>query len=126
MAKYETYQEKVNIRNGSVVWAYAFTETREKTKSSLKQVPVKGRLSCHKYGLGPEGGDAFAPGLRPRFFVPFRKGSETDYAWSKAIDISSRCYADTEGEATQGYNQLIENHIAWYDARIQELRGMQI
>lgn len=122
MALYKSGIERQNLLCGMAVWAYAFQETRQKDSMSLNQMPVKGRISytdCEMDGC-------FAPGRTGRFFVPFRKNSETEYAWSKAIKLSSRYFADTKEEATEDYNRVIDKNIKWYQEKIRELEGAKI
>lgn len=122
MALYKSGIERQNLLCGMAVWAYAFQETRQKDSMSLNQMPVKGRISytdCEMDGC-------FAPGRTGRFFVPFRKNSETEYAWSKAIKLSSRYFADTKEEATEDYNRVIDKNIKWYQEKIRELEGTKI
>lgn len=122
MAVYKTGIERLNMQCGMIVWAYEFQETQQKESMHLSQAPIKGRISytaCEAQGC-------FAPGRRGGFFVPFRKNSETQYAWSKAIRLSSRHYADTEEEAREDYNRIIDKNIKWYQEKIKDLEGMKI
>lgn len=123
MARYEGYDGVRQLRNGSVVWAYEFQQTSKHDGLYLNQPPIKGRLGF----IDCMGADNnFSPLCRPRYFVPFKKGSEDDYAWSKAIALHSRCYADTEEEAIQGYNDLVAREIAWHQDRINKLEEYRI
>lgn len=107
---------------GMTVWAYAFQETREKESMLLSQVPVKGRIS---YTNTPAL-ECFTPGRAGRFFVPFKKNSETEYAWSKAVRLWSRNFADTEEEAKQAYNRSVDCKIKWYQEKIRQLEEAKL
>ena len=60
----------------------------------------------------------------PRYFVPLsakKQGTDLeDLAWSKAVEISSRCYADSEQECIDLYNKLIDEDIAFFNQKIAE------
>lgn len=122
MAVYEKIKEKNDLMSGTVIWAYAFHENSTKDGMRLNQKPVKGRLSVEK---SPAYGDTFNPERTPYWFVPFMKNSETDYAWSKAVRVYARNYADTEEEARDAYNRLIDKNIEWYREKIANLEKMK-
>lgn len=123
MAKYFTYMEKAGITNGTIIWAFAFEETTSKAGTLFHQKPIRGRLASDTGDIGIQ---AFNPASSPRAFVPFKKNSDTEYAWSKAVGINTRCYADTEAEAVEGYNQLIEENMSWYRDKLKALEAMKI
>ena len=122
MAIYKTMHEKEALVCGTVVWAYEFQENSKKEGMSLIQKPIKGRISCESHEMI----GVFEPGQRSRFFIPFKKNSEVEYAWSKAIRIYNRNFADTEIEAQIEYNQLIDYQISWYQDKIASLGTMKI
>lgn len=47
----------------------------------------------------------------PTYFVPFRKDATEltleNLAWSKAVRLTARRYADTEAESIEQYNELV-------------------
>ncbi len=51
----------------------------------------------------------------PRYFVPFKKTAKScdleDLAWSKAVNIRSRVYADTENECIEAYNECVMKNV---------------
>lgn len=112
MARYETISERGNLPDGSTVWAYAFSENGLKDGMRLKQTPIKGRIVNR-------------PDARSEF-IPFKKGSNVAYARSKAVHIDSRNYADTEAEAAEGYNELVNKQIEWYKKKITALENERI
>lgn len=127
MARYEQYSEKNEMRNGSVVWAYAFKMSKKNDKMILKCKPIKGRLCIIPYTSDNNDIERrFNQAIRPRFFVPFKKNSETEFAWSRAIDIQARCYADTKEEAIEGYNSLIQSQIDAHQKEIFKLKEYKI
>lgn len=113
---YDTWASRRQLHGGDIVWAYAFRETADKEGMRLIQEPVKGRI------VGYDGQFAGAP----KKFVPFSKRSETEYVWSKAVDLHSGCYGDSEADAFEAYNRAIDNEIAWYQEKIKALEEMKL
>lgn len=126
MARYEQYIEVSRLRNGSVMWAYEFELNSKKEHPVLNCTPVKGRICVSPICFNEDERHVFNPERAPRMFVPFKKNSETEYAWSRAVSLHARCYADTETEAIEGYNQRIQKCIDWHNERIAELKEKQI
>lgn len=56
------------------------------------------------------------------FFVPFRIGSETEFAKSKAVRILSRVYADTYEECVELFNSLVDEKVKWFSQRAEETK----
>lgn len=56
------------------------------------------------------------------FFVPFRSGSKTEFAKSKAVRISSRVYADTYEECVELFNSLVDEKVKWFLERAEETK----
>lgn len=125
MARYEQYTEKNRLKNGAVVWAYTFELNDTKEKVVINRKPIKGRLSVSSRVSDDDGRRAFNEAKTPRFFVPFKKASDSEYAWSRAVNFHTRCYADTEEEAVDGYNGLIQQQINWHQKKICELTKLQ-
>lgn len=113
MAKYETMDEKNRLQDRTVVWAYAFQENSMKEGMLLSQKPVKGCII--KNGL-----------MYNNVFAPFKKNKEPALALSKTINIYGRNFADTEEEAIEGYNQLIDELIIWHQDKIAALRTAKL
>lgn len=126
MAKYEQYEDIDRIPNGTVIWAYEFELDVRNENMVLYQKPIRGRISSVSKLFSDDNKEAFNPDKKSRFFVPFRKDSESQYKWSKAINIYSRCYADTKEEAVEGYNDLIGKQIDWHQEQIEKLSKMWI
>lgn len=114
MATYTTYEEKRMMVTNRDYFAFAFTEDGTRDGMALKQPPVRGRIVT---------GDKVKDGTSrfELYFVPCRKSGD-GLAFSRAIWMQSRCYADTEEEAKEAYNQKINDEIAWHQARIGDLR----
>ena len=96
---------------GHEIWAFAFVYANDKINKSNFQVPVLGQLQDRN---GPP-----LPQLPPRgftpiqYFVPYRKGKK-ELAWSKAVRVEARSYADTETEAQIAYNKRIALAQNWH------------
>lgn len=78
--------------------------------------PIKGMLTTTHYNAESERHHISSYKLNyPEYFVPFRKNAKDltleNLAWSKAVCLESRCYADTEDEAIEQYNTLILTSI---------------
>lgn len=112
MAIYETMDEKNRLQAGTVVWAYAFQENSMKEGMLLSQKPVKGCI--------------IHDSIYSNMFAPFKKNKEPELALSKAINVYGRNFADTEEEAKEGYNQLIEKRIEWYQNKISLLKDAKL
>lgn len=61
----------------------------------------------------------------PRYFVPYKKNGK-ELAFSKAVLVDSRWYADTEAQAIDGYNKLLEKEIEKLKQKISELEGEKL
>lgn len=114
---YHGNEVRMHLNCGDVVWAFAFAETASKDNMRLMQKPVKGRLANSN-------GRRFIG--RMDVFVPFRKGLETEYAWSKAVSLGARCFAGSEAEAAEAYNARVDRVIRWYEEKIKELQEKKI
>lgn len=109
-----------NIRNEKnlhkIVWACAYKHTNSKNEKQLYCKPVKGMITTSHYNAESERHNMDSYRLNyPEYFVPFRKNATDltleNLAWSKAVCLESRYYADTEAEAIEQYNALILTSI---------------
>lgn len=56
------------------------------------------------------------------FFVPFRNGSETEFAKLKEICSLSRVYADTYEERAELFYLLVNEKVKWFSQRVEETK----
>lgn len=54
------------------------------------------------------------------FFVLFKSGSETEFAKSKSVRISSRVYADTYEQCIELFNSFVNEKVKWFLERDEE------
>lgn len=103
MAKYNArYHDQQTLRNWAdnqtIVWGVAYKINDQSLHVDLKQTPVKGIIKP----TGTSYSRAFE-------FIPLnQKGKPQNY---KAVNANSRCYADTEAEAEELYNELVQERI---------------
>lgn len=112
--KYKTNCQ--NIKPGTKLWACAYKFDNNKTTMGLIQKPIYGM--ARGYGWDYEG--TMEENSYSSFFVPFKSGSEIDFAKSKAVRITSRVYADTYEECVELFNKLVEDRVAWFKKRATE------
>lgn len=103
---YINIRKKDNLHK--IVWACAYAHTSSKNEKHLYCKPTKGMLTALSFNCESE---AHSTNSYPLYFVPFRKNAKDltleNLAWSKAVSLSARCYADTEAESIEQYNELI-------------------
>lgn len=103
---YVNIRKKDNLHK--IVWACAYEHTSSKNKKHLYCKPIKGMLTALSFNCESK---AHSTNSYPLYFVPFRKNAKDltleNLAWSKAVSLSARCYADTEAESIEQYNELI-------------------
>ena len=81
------------LPNGKSVWAVAYSIDNESMYPHLRKTPVRGIITVN--------GD---------FFVEYKKGTNIKKK-SGIVNSSSRMYADTEKEAVEMYNALVQDRI---------------
>lgn len=117
------YDAKKTFKSGDIVWACAFRRTDNDLSLRYFTKPVKGMLLPYKR-LETCQREPDLTSKSPRYFVPLsakKQGTDLeDLAWSKAVEISSRCYADSEQECIDLYNKLIDEDIAFFNQKIAE------
>lgn len=113
-----------NFKYGDIVYACAYTLSSTKDARALHQKPIRGMFVA---GKTKEKNDyALSKGSTGiSYFVPFKKNG-TDLAWSRAVELSSRCYGTTLQECIEVYNQLILNKINWHMQEIEDLKKEMI
>lgn len=112
-----------HYKSGDIVWACAFSRTDNDNSLLYHTKPVKGMLVPYKR-LTTCQNDPNFKSKSPSYFVPLsakKQGTDLeDLVWSKAVQLSSRCYADSEQECIDLYNQLIDEDIAFFKKQITE------
>ena len=126
----EYHQVSTYFAIGDEVWACAFHYSHNKESKSLHQKPVLGVLmagdTLYSHNSKMERMRSYYDKEpNPGYFVPFKKNSK-ELAWSKSVMLSSRCYASTEEEAIQLYNDLITEAIDWHNSEIKDLQAKLI
>ena len=103
---YRNIRKKDNLHK--IVWACAYEHTSSKNEKYLYCKPTKGMLTALSFSDKTE---THSTNSYPLYFVPFRKNAKDltleNLAWSKAVNLSARCYADTEAESIEQYNELV-------------------
>lgn len=103
---YINIRKKDNLHK--IVWACAYAHTSSKNEKHLYCKPTKGMLTALSFSCESE---AHNTNSYPLYFVPFRKNAKDltleNLAWSKAVHLTARYYADTEAESIEQYNELV-------------------
>ena len=115
---YRNYSEIRNIKTGTKLWACAYEFDNNKISMGLISKPVYGMT--RGYGWNYE--EVTEEDSYASFFVPFRKGSKTEFAKSKAVQIDSRMYADTYEECVELFNSLVNEKVEWFLKRAEETK----
>lgn len=102
-----------------IVWACAFELTTAKGGKHNYSKPVRGMLVAGSTEVGDK--NARKKEERIRFFVPFKKNGD-GLAWSKAVTIYSRYFADTEEESKECYNSQVQEVVTWLETRLDEVK----
>lgn len=101
------------IPNHTIIWGCNFEPTSVKESKKYFCKPTKGMLTINDDLETEQGDNPTHDGFytAPRYFVPFKKNAKDcnleDLAWSKAVKLRFRRYADTEDECIKIYNDLI-------------------
>jgi hypothetical protein len=107
---YINIRKKENLHK--IVWACAYEHTSSKNEKHFYCKPIKGMLTTTSYDIESERYNLTHYKLNyPTYFVPFRKNAKDltleNLAWSKAVHLTARYYADTEAESIEQYNELV-------------------
>lgn len=112
-SQFDPYQ----MKNHRIIWSCNFEPTNAKEAAKYSCTPIKGMLTINDDLETEQGDNPTHDGFytTPRYFVPFKKNAKgcdlEDLAWSKAVNIRARVYADTEAECLETYNDLIMRNI---------------
>ncbi len=112
-SQFDPYQ----MKNHRIIWSCNFEPTNAKEAAKYSCTPIKGMLTINDDLETERGDNPTHDGFytTPRYFVPFKKNAKgcdlEDLAWSKAVNIRARVYADTEAECLETYNDLIMRNI---------------
>lgn len=115
---YKNCIEIRNIRPGTKLWACAYKFDNNKITMGLISKPVYGMVR----GYGWNYKEVTEEESYASFFVPFKSGSEIEFAKSKAVRISSRVYADTYEECVELFNSLVDEKVKWFLERAEETK----
>lgn len=114
--KYDSKSIKDDKNLHKIVWACAYKHTSFKTEKHFYCKPIKGMLTTTQHNEERERYNLNHYKLNyPTYFVPFRKDATEltleNLAWSKAVRLTARRYADTEAESIEQYNELVLSAI---------------
>lgn len=110
--KYDSKNIKDDKNLHKIVWACAYKHTCSKNEKHFYCKPIKGMLTTTQHNEESERYNLSHYKLNyPTYFVPFRKDATEltleNLAWSKAVRLTARRYADTEAESIEQYNELV-------------------
>lgn len=120
-----------DYKMGEMLWGYAFLQTSTKESLRLLQKPVKGMILPYRrkpsdFNIKNPSTSIPPHSMGVRYFIPLKKNSEMELAWSKAVSAHARHYADTEAEAIADYNRMIDTTIDMHRKIISELQSKRI
>lgn len=113
---------------GDIVWACGYQHASNKESKKYFAKPVRGMLTTTNYEMDEENKPIYMDKTycgKIRYFVPFKKNGK-GLAWSQAVSYSARCYADSEEECIELYNELIDDAIAVHQQIIASLQNDKI
>lgn len=84
------------------LWAYAYSTNNSEKSMALKKEPVLGQIKGEGYY---------------RMFHEYKRDGQLK---KSSVKAHSRRYADTEQEAIEGYNKLVNNQIQKLEELIAE------
>ena len=100
------------FKPGDEIWAYAFTYSNNKINKAGYQQPILGQLQDRNQEMQTPKRNGYQYSII-RYFVPYKKGKK-ELAWSKAVTLEAREYAETEHEAYLEYNRLVRLAQNWH------------
>ena len=128
--KYTNNTIRQHKKIGDIIWACAYKPNGKKEGKALYQKPVKGQFvmgyteSMHEDNM-KRYANSYKGLTDPwTYFVPYKKNGEL--AWSKAVHISSRNYADTYEECVEMYNAKLDTCINWHKEAIAQIETLRI
>lgn len=113
-----------NLKSGTLIYACAYSYTGTKEHRRFFSEPTLGILS---YTDKPYFKDTINKAdSQIRYFIPYKKNSKDlsydNLAFSKAVKLDARYYAETEQECKEIYNSLIQRNIDWHLSEIELLK----
>lgn len=115
---YKSRTEIRNIKPGTKLWACAYSLDNNQITMGLKQKPVYGTTRCRRIVWEEDDlNESYSS-----YFVPFKKGSDSQLAKSKEVSIYARCFADTYEECVELYNQMVNERVDWFLKRAEETK----
>ena len=115
-------EEMKGLPVSTSIYAFRFKLDMSKEGALLNQTPVFGELRLNKTEKSDK--EAAERGNTvPMYFVPYKKSG--DLGWSRAVQVSSRSFADNVRDAIKGYNAEIDSAVSRLQAcidRCEELR----
>lgn len=109
-----------NFISGDIVYACAFSSSKDKNGNHYVKKPVRGMLTCGK----TKAMDSFYVErgcTEPSYFVPFKMNGK-DLYWSKAVSVYFHYLSSTEEESKQFYNKLINDYIESLSCEIDRVK----
>lgn len=120
----ESYCKTLKV--GDKVWACAFDLNRPRTGFAYFQKPVYGMIRGRKLKGKTSDISKKEAAMGARYFVPFKKDSTTDLAWSKAINVDSRRYASSEEECVKLFNKFVGKNVNWFETQAKCMKAFLI
>ncbi len=122
MTSYDVINNK--LKSGTKLYACAYEYSLSKEHKQFYSKPVLGVLSFTNKSYEKDQIDTYNG--YPEYFIPYKKNRSDDsydnLAFSKAVSIYARYYAETETECAELYNSLIQNNIDWHKKEIEKLK----
>ena len=109
----------LSVAPGTTVYGLAFRYDKNKERIALKARPVRGQLCVCRYDDASEARYRALGDDTIRYFVPLAKSGQL--AWSKAVRVESRCYADDVLDATDWYDAQVRAAAQWLRAKADEV-----
>lgn len=111
-----------HFKVGDEAWACSYAPNGNNGKVNI--LPIKGVLMPCRHEKDYTNMCAGNNGYI-NYFIPLKKDGKTP-SWQKAIRAYSLCYASTEDECIEMYNELINSDIEWHKKKISKLRKLLI
>lgn len=94
---------------GDTIYACAFQESGSNSGNLIyRQKPTKGLLWYEKRKANTI---EQHPEKDIRFFIPCKQNNENEFAWSKAVYIESRMFAETKEQCDKLYQRCIKSEL---------------
>lgn len=109
------------FRAGDDAWAFEFRLQANKTRPYLFAAPFRGRFAEFPSAVPPPGRAVTGA---PLYFVPYNKTGKL--TWSRAVTWSARVYADTEAEASAGFDAALASAAGWMRRKADEIDAKRV